>query len=231
MKESKPKILVVEDDLSIRRFLKTTLLHAGFQFFETSQGNQVIELVLKHIPDVILLDLGLGDLDGIEIIKKLRTFTKTPIIVLSARLDEKDKITALDLGADDYLTKPFTVGELHARLRVALRHKERLDETETPIFQTDELKVDLVNRFVFLKEKKISLSPIQYSILATLIKRAGKVVTHTQILREVWGETHTEDIDYLRIYIHQLRYKLESNPANPKYLITEPGVGYRLLIH
>lgn len=228
MQVNQSTILVIEDSLSIRRFLKTALINQGYHYFEAATGNDGLALAQERKPNVLLLDLGLPDMDGLEIVKRLRTWTAIPIIILSARDQEQDKIKALDLGADDYLTKPFSVGELNARLRVALRHAEYIHEMETPVFEVGDLKVNLVDRKVWINEKKITLTPIQFAILATLVRKVNRIVTHTQLLQEVWGENHKEDIDYLRIYIHQLRYKIEPNPAHPKYLKTEPGVGYRL---
>jgi two-component system KDP operon response regulator KdpE len=229
MLDKNPVILAIEDELSIRRFLKTSLSVQGYQFLETRTGKEGLALALENKPDVILLDLGLPDMDGIEVIKNLRAWTSIPVIILSARDQENDKVAALDFGADDYLTKPFSICELNARLRVALRHAERINEKETPLFQADNLQIDLVDRQVMIGKSRITLSPIQYAILATLARRANKIVTHKQLLRAVWGEKHTEDVEYLRIYIHQLRHKIEQHPAYPKYLITEPGVGYRLV--
>lgn len=228
MLKEHPIILIIEDQLAIRRFLRTTLGSQGYQLLEATTGEEGTQLANQFKPDVILLDLGLPDMDGLTFIKQLRCWTAIPIIVLSARDQEGDKVKALDLGADDYLTKPFNVNELNARLRVALRHGQLISESETPVLQYDHLRIDLVNRQVFLEEDKIILSPIQFSILAVLARRANKIVTHKQLLLEVWGEHNTENIEYLRIYIHQLRHKLEKNPAYPKYLKTEPGIGYRL---
>lgn len=229
MHDKAPVILTIEDEFSIRRFLKTSLMVQGYAFLETRTGMDGLCMAQQTKPDVILLDLGLPDMDGIEVIKRLRAWTAIPIIILSARHRESDKVLALDLGADDYLTKPFSISELHARLRVALRHAVRINEEETPLFQADQLQIDLVARQVMLGKVKINLSPIQYDILATLARRANKIVTHKQLLREVWGDHHTEHVEYLRIYVHQLRHKIEPAPAFPRYLLTEPGVGYRLV--
>lgn len=229
MQAKQPTILAIEDSLSIRRFLKTALTHQHYQFLEASTGNDGLTLAAEHKPDVVLLDLGLPDMDGLAVIKLMREWTSIPIIILSARDQENDKALALDLGADDYLTKPFSIIELNARLRVALRHAGRINDAETPVFSVDNLKVDLIHHRVSIDDKNISLSPTQYAILAILIRNANKIVTHKQILKEVWGDKHTDDIDYLRIYMHQLRHKLEQNPAQPKYLKTETGLGYRLV--
>lgn len=228
MHVNQPKILVIEDSLSIRRFMKTSLLNQGYHYIEASDGQDGLKLAQENKPDVILLDLGLPDMDGLEVIRHLRSWTSIPIIILSARDQEQDKIKALDIGADDYLTKPFSVNELSARLRVAFRHAEYIHEVETPILEIGDLKIDLIERKVWTDKKKITLSPIQFAILATLARKANRIVTHAQLLQEVWGENHIEDIDYLRIYIHQLRHKIEQNPTHPKYLKTEPGIGYRL---
>ena len=180
-------------------------------------------------PDLILLDLGLPDMDGIEVIRQVRDWTPTPIIVLSAREQEQQKVTALDLGADDYVTKPFGINELLARIRAALRHASRPDGTEAESsFTFGDVRVELGRRQVFLADKEIHLTPIEYKLLTTLVRHAGKVVTHRQLLKEVWGPLHVEEGHYLRVYMRQLRNKLETSPANPKYLVTELGVGYRL---
>jgi two-component system KDP operon response regulator KdpE len=222
-------ILIIEDELGIRRFLKTALRNRDYQLLETSCGHEGIQLALDNKPDLILLDLGLPDIDGIDVIKKIREWATIPIIVLSARDQENTKVKALDLGADDYLIKPFGIEELNARIRVALRHAERMNEQEATVFQSGDLQIDLVNREIRIKGERCVFSPTQYAILAALVRRANKIVTHKQLLRETWGENHVEDIDYLRIYIHQLRQKLEKDPAHPKLIKTEVGVGYRLM--
>ena len=222
-------IVVIEDELPIRRFLKTSIEAQDYQFLEAKTGKEGLEIIRDNKPDVILLDLGLPDIDGIHVIKNLRTWTTIPIIILSARDQDSDKVKALDAGADDYLSKPFSVIELHARIRVALRHSQQAFEDESPIFRFGSFIVDLVNREVLLNNNKVALTPIQYDILATLISRTNKIVTHKELLRIVWGDNHTEDVEYLRIYIHQLRHKLEKNPAQPTYLKTEPGIGYRFI--
>ena len=229
MRETTITILAIEDELSIRRFLKSSLVVSGYNFVEASTAQQGLELAQEHKPNVILLDLGLPDMDGIQVIQALRAWTAIPIIVISARDQERDKIKALDMGADDYLTKPFSVGELNARVRVALRHAERITESETPLISCGKLQIDLLNRSVILNDEKMSLTPIQFAILSALARRVNKIVTHKQLLKEVWGEDHAHDIEYLRIYVHQLRHKIEENPAHPQFLKTEPGVGYRLV--
>ena len=228
MRDKPIVILVIEDELAIRRFLKTALLNQDYVFVDAATGSDGLKLAMERLPDIILLDLGLPDMDGTKVIAQLRTWTSIPIIILSARDQEVNKIQALDMGADDYLTKPFNIGELNARLRVALRHSVRMNHEEKPVFSCGLLQVDLVNRHVSLNQEKVELTPIQFSILSVLVRRPNQVVTHKQLLREVWGEDHTGDLDYLRIYIHQLRHKIEKNPSQPEYLKTEPGVGYRL---
>jgi two-component system KDP operon response regulator KdpE len=180
-------------------------------------------------PDVVLLDLGLPDLDGLEVTKRLREWTQTPIIVISAREQELDKVKALDAGADDYLTKPFNAGELLARIRVALRHGSRQNAgQQEPVFVLQNLRVDLAKRQVFVDDKEVHLTPIEYKLLTMLIRHAGKVMTHSQLLKEVWGPAHVNEVQYLRVYMTQLRHKLEVDPARPRFLMNEPGIGYRL---
>lgn len=229
MRKENHIILAIEDELPIRRFLKSSIVSHGYQFLEAKTGNEGLEITRDSKPDVILLDLGLPDIDGISVIKNLRTWSSIPIIILSARDQENDKVSALDAGADDYISKPFSVIELHARIRVALRHAQKTAEKETPIFKLGDLYVDLIMREVKLSERKITLTPIQYDILAAMVRRVNKIVTHKELLRLVWGESHAEDVEYLRIYIHQLRHKIEKNPAQPQFLKTEPGIGYRLI--
>ena len=180
-------------------------------------------------PDVVLLDLGLPDLDGLEVTKRLREWTQTPVIVISAREQELDKVKALDAGADDYLTKPFNAGELLARIRVALRHASRRNsDQQEPIFVLQNLRVDLSQRQIFVNDEEVHLTPIEYKLLTVLIRHAGKVITHSQLLKEVWGPAHVNEIQYLRVYMTQLRHKLETDPARPRLLMNEPGIGYRL---
>jgi two-component system KDP operon response regulator KdpE len=222
-------VLIVDDEAPIRRFLRTTLTAQGFRVFEASTGREAIAEASARTPDLIVLDLGLPDLNGLEVTRQLRAWTSAPIIVLSARNQEQDKVAALDLGADDYVTKPFGVGELLARIRVALRHMARSNgDVGEAIFSCGDLRVDLARRTVFVAEREIHLTPIEYKLLTVLVRHAGKVLTHRQLLQEVWGPHHTEDAHYVRIYVRQLRNKLEPNPAHPRFLITELGVGYRL---
>src|SRR5690348_9503703 len=222
-------ILLIEDEPEIRRFLRTTLPNHGFKIHEATTGQAGLIEAKTRNPDLILLDLGLPDMDGIEVIRQVREWTPTPIIVLSAREHEQQKVTALDLGADDYVTKPFGINELLARIRAALRHASRPDGPEgESSFVFGNVRVDLGRRLVFVDAKEIHLTAIEYKLLTTLVRHAGKVVTHRQLLKEVWGPLHVEEGHYLRVYMRQLRNKLETSPANPKYLVTELGVGYRL---
>ncbi len=222
-------ILLIEDGSEIRRFLRTTLPAHGFRLYEASTAREGLIEAQARNPDLILLDLGLPDLEGSEVIRQVREWTSTPIIVLSARDQEQVKVAALDLGADDYVTKPFGINELLARIRAALRHASRsATDAGEPVFTLGDLKVDLGRRQVFVSGKEIHLTPIEYKLLTTLIRYAGKVLTHRQLLKEVWGPLHVEEGHYLRVYMRQLRHKLEKNPTHPRYLLTELGVGYRL---
>lgn len=229
MTTTHPTILVIEDEAQIRRFLRATLTANGYQLLEATTAQEGLVQVATRQPEVVILDLGLPDLDGLEVTRRLREWTTVPIIVLSARGQESDKVTALDAGADDYLTKPFSVGELLARLRVALRHAvQTSQEPGESTFAVGELRVDLGRRQVSLAAQQVHLTPIEYKLLTTLVRYAGRVVTHRQLLQEVWGPGHTEASHYLRVYMGQLRHKLETDPARPRYLVTEPGVGYRI---
>lgn len=231
MANPKPVVVVIEDDPPIRRFLRTGLSTHGFIVFEADNGRQGIVEAGVRKPDLIILDLGLPDMDGVEVIRAIREWSAMPIIILSARSAEQSKIEALDAGADDYLTKPFGLGELLARTRVALRHWSRVPEQNpSGVFTTGDLQVDLLNRWVRVGDQEIHLTPIQYRLLAVLVQHAGKVLTHRQILNEVWGPSHTESSHYLRIYMSQLRQKLEHDPTQPEFLLTESGVGYRLKV-
>lgn len=222
-------VLVIEDDPQIRRFLRATLMDNHYHYLEaTTAGDGLRQVGLQH-PDLIILDLGLPDMDGLEVTRRLREWTSTPIIVLSARNQERDKVDALDAGADDYLTKPFGTAELLARMRVALRHAIQATQgTDDPIFTTGDLRVDRSHRQVFIDEQQIHLTPIEYKLLLILVQYAGKVVTRKQLLHDVWGPSYVGEMHYLRVYMGQLRHKLEADPTRPRYLITEPGVGYRL---
>ncbi len=218
------QVLVIEDEAPIRRFLRASLPSHGYTLIEAENGEDGLLQAAMQRPAIIILDLGLPDLDGLQVTQRLREWTNTPIIVLSARGREDDKIAALDAGADDYLTKPFGMGELLARLRVALRHLHQHNgEKSEPVFQVGALRVDLLRRQVFVAEQEVHLTPNEYNLLTTLVQHAGKVLTHRQLLREVWGPAYTEENHYLRVYMGQLRHKLEVDPARPRYLLTEPG--------
>lgn len=225
-----PHVLCIEDEASIRKFLRVTLTSHGFTLAEATTGAEGIQLAAQQPPDVVILDLGLPDMDGVQVIEQLRGWTNVPIIVLSARGQEQDKVAVLDAGADDYLTKPFGTNELLARLRVALRHAARITTlSEAAIFGVGDLRVDLARRQVSIDEREVHLTPIEYKLLTVLVKHAGKVLTHQHLLREVWGPGYATESHYLRVYMAQLRHKLETEPARPRYLLTEPGVGYRLV--
>lgn len=231
MTENAPLILVIEDEAPIRRFLRASLTVNGYRFLEAVSAGEGLAQAATHLPDLIILDLGLPDRDGLVVIQELRLWTAVPILILSARQQEGDKVQALDAGADDYLTKPFGVPELLARLRVALRHAQRRHESrESAVFILDDLRVNLAQRQVFVGDTEVHLTPIEYKLLTTLVQYAGKVVTHRQLLKEVWGPAYTEETHYVRVYMGQLRQKLEADPARPHYLLTEPGVGYRLRV-
>ena len=221
---------MIEDEPQIRRFLRAALTAHDYRLLEAATGQEGMTQTLDARPDLIILDLGLPDMDGLEVTQRLREWTQIPIVVLSARGQEEDKVAALDMGADDYLTKPFGVPELMARIRVALRHAIAIDTGEAaPIFTTGPLRVDLARRQVFVDDVEVHLTPIEYNLLAVLVRHAGKVLTHRQLLHEVWGPGYATESHYLRVYMAQLRHKLEENPARPRFLRTEPGVGYRLL--
>lgn len=224
-------ILLIEDEPQMRRFLRVTLKSHGYRLLEASGGVEGLREASTRSPDVVLLDLGLPDLDGLEVVNRLRDWSQVPVIVLSAREQEQDKIRALDAGADDYLTKPFGAGELLARIRVALRHQSgQLGEKGEPVIVLDNLRIDLASRRVFLNEAEVHLTPIEFRLLAVLVKNAGKVVTHSHLLKEVWGPPHMNQTQYVRVYMAQLRHKLEADPARPRFFLNEPGVGYRLRI-
>ena len=224
-----PIVVLIEDEPQIRRFLRATLHGQGYRLFEAATGADGLVEVGSRQPDVVIVDLGLPDMDGVEVIRRLREWTAVPIIVLSARGQERDKVTALDAGADDYVSKPFGASELVARIRVALRHAAGAShEADEAAFKVGELQVDRLRRHVSLGGTEVRLTPTEYKLLTTLIRHAGKVVTHQQLLREVWGPAHTDQAHYVRIYMAHLRHKLEAEPARPRYLLTEPGVGYRL---
>ncbi len=223
-------LLVVDDEPQMRRFLRSSLPLPDYQLVEASTGQEGLAAAATHHPDVILLDLGLPDLDGIEVTRRLREWTTTPIIILSARGLDPDKVAALDAGADDYLTKPFSLAELLARIRVAGRHAELLGDKKDAIFTIGDLRVDLASRVVTLGGAEVRLTPIEYKLLAVLIRKSGRVLTYQQLLKEVWGPRFATQRQYLHVYMGHLRSKLESDPARPRFLVTEPGVGYRLKV-
>lgn len=227
MTTTNQRVLVVDDEASIRRYLRAALGAQGLTVYETATGLEALNAVLSHRPDIIILDLGLPDIDGIEVTRRLREWSQTPIIVLSVREAEQDKIAALDAGADDYLTKPFGTGELLARMRVALR--KQAGGPNEPVFQSHGLTVDFARRVVMVNDREVQLTPTEYDLLRLLVTHAGKVITHRQILRQVWGEGY-DDMHILRVNISNLRGKLEPDPARPTYIHTEPGVGYRLKV-
>jgi two-component system, OmpR family, KDP operon response regulator KdpE len=227
MARSGTSILVVDDEPEIRRLLRNTLSVQGYDVLEAATGSEALKAAQRAKPDLVILDLGLPDLDGMEVIRSLRSESQVPILVLSSRGDERAKIAALDLGADDYVTKPFGVEELMARLRAALRH--RLQEQGTlPLFHSGDLAIDLVHRRVLRGGQEVHLSPREYEILRQFVLHAGKVLTHRHILREVWGGEDRADIQALRVFIRQLRQKLEADPERPRHILTEPAIGYRL---
>jgi two-component system KDP operon response regulator KdpE len=223
------RILVIEDEPQMQKFLGLSLVSAGYRTLEATTGGEGLSLARTHNPDLILLDLGLPDGDGMDVTRELREFSVKPIIVISARGQEEDKVRALDVGADDYLTKPFGTNELMARIRVALRHASRSKEESTePLLRNGEIEIDLDKRRVLTRGEEVHLTPNEYKLLAYLMKHAGKVLTHRQLLKEVWGAAYASQTHYLRVYMVNLRHKLEPDPARPRYLLTEPGVGYRL---
>jgi two-component system, OmpR family, KDP operon response regulator KdpE len=224
-----PLVLLIEDEPQMRRFLRTALESNDYRLVEAGTAREGLAHAAARNPDVILLDLGLPDRDGLEVARELREWSGTPIIVISARGQEADKVKALDLGADDYLTKPFGVEELLARIRVSLRHAARPPgAVPEPIFESGELRVDLPNRRVWRAGKEVHLTPTEYKLLVTLVRHAGKVLTHRMLLKEVWGPNYVNQAHYVRVYLAQLRQKIEADPARPRLLLTEPGVGYRL---
>ncbi len=224
-----PLILVVEDEPQMRKFVRITLESHDYRVVEAATGDEGIRRAAEHTPDAVLLDLGLPDVDGTKVIERIREWSTMPILIISARGQEESKVRALDGGADDYLTKPFGAAELMARVRVALRHAARSREAPSAIVRIgDEIEIDLVKRIVRCRGEEVHLTPIEYKLLTLLSKHAGMVMTHKQLLDQVWGPGHAHQMQYLRVYMTQLRHKLELDPARPKYLLTEPGIGYRL---
>jgi two-component system, OmpR family, KDP operon response regulator KdpE len=221
-------VLVVDDEPPIRKFLRAGLEGPEYAVVEADCGLEGVRQAATRTPDVVLLDLGLPDLDGFEVVRRIREWSRMPIVVLSARGQEEDKIRALDAGADDYVTKPFALGELRARLRVALRHRDAVAGTGEPVLETSAFRVDFAARTVTRDGAEVRLTPIEFKLLAALARHPDRVLTHDQLLREVWGPSHAGERHYLRVYMAQLRHKLEADPGRPRCLITEPGVGYRL---
>ncbi len=227
----KPKILVVEDDPAISNLIRTTLDTQNYQYHTAKNGSSAILDAVSYKPDVIILDLGLPDMDGVDIIKKVRGWSNLPIIVVSARSEDQDKVDALDAGADDYLTKPFSVDEFLARLRVALRrsHTEETAGEEGSVYNNGELKIDYAAGCAYIRDTEIHLTPIEYKLLCLLAKNTGKVLTHNYILREIWGSALESDIPSLRVFMATLRKKIETNPSSPRYIQTHVGIGYRMI--
>lgn len=228
MAEAKPLLLIIEDEAPIRRFLRASLPMHDYRLLEAVTAEDGLRLAAAQRPDVVVLDLGLPDMDGLELVQRLREWSEVPVVVLSAREREADKVAALDAGADDYITKPFGIEELLARLRVALRHGARRASPEPAAYEHPEWRVDVAARRVFVRGAEVHLTPTEYRLLLALTRHAGKVVTHRQLLRELGGEDHSDAQHALRVHMSQLRRKLEAEPARPRYLVTEPGVGYRL---
>lgn len=229
MQENPPRILVIEDDKPILNFLKSSLLNKGYKVVAVESGEEGLSQAAQNVPDIVITDLGLPDMDGLEVVSRLREWTDLPIIVLSAREKEKDKVEALDKGADDYLTKPFGLNELLARLRVSLRHATRMkgNSQEKTEYEVGDLKIDLAARRIFKGEEEIHLTAIEYKLLSTMVRHMGKVLTQRYLLNEVWGPECVEHPQYLRVYMASLRRKLEDDTSRPKYIITEQGIGYR----
>lgn len=227
MESKGARILVIDDESQIQKLLRVALSSHGYDVGEAATGRQGLSEAAVFHPDLIILDLGLPDMDGLEVMTRLREWTKTPVIILSAKEQEKDKVLALDAGADDYLTKPFGMGELLARIRAALRHVAGV--TDEPVLMFDDLVIDLARRRVTVKEEEVKLTPTEYDLMKNLAIHAGKVLTHKQLLKACWGPSYEKDTHYLRVFIGQLRRKIEADPARPRHIITEPGVGYRLL--
>lgn len=224
----KPTALVIDDELQIRRLLRVCLESNNYRVLEATTGQEGVSAAAQHRPDVVLLDLGLPDMDGVSVLKRLREWSRVPVVVLSVRDREDDKIKALDHGADDYITKPFGSGELLARLRVAMRHGQ--PSGDSAVFHSGTLEVDLTSRVVKVAGKEVKLTATEYALLRLFVQHAGKVLTHQQILREVWGPNYVDQTQYLRVYVAHLREKLEADPGKPTLFITEPGIGYRLMI-
>ncbi len=228
MSDSDLNILVVDDEPAIRRFLRVSLGAHGYTITEARSGEEALQIIATSHQDIVILDLGLPDMDGVEVTRRLREWTTIPIIILSVREHENDKIAALDAGADDYLTKPFGIGELMARMRVALR--KTAQDTNEPVFESGGLKMDFARREVKIDDRLVTLTPTEYDLLRTLVKNSGKVITHRQLLRTVWGNAYESETHILQVNISNLRRKIEPDPLRPVYIVTEPGVGYRLKV-
>ncbi len=224
-----PHILVIDDELQIQRAIRTILTEKGFQVSTASRGEEGLTLAAAHEPDIVILDLGLPDIDGIEVTRRLREWTQCPILILSVRDSERDKVAALDQGADDYLTKPFGIEELLARVRVALRHSSSRQGTQSKLVKAGDLSIDLAWHLVKRGEEEIKLTGTEYKLLAYLAANHGRVLTHQSILTHVWGPADADHTEYLRVYMRQLRKKLETDPEQPQYILTEPGIGYRFI--
>jgi two-component system KDP operon response regulator KdpE len=224
----KATVLLIEDEKQMRKLVTISLRSNGYDVIEAETGEDGVKQAAAYTPDLVLLDLGLPDIDGLEVLKRIREWSVTPIIVISAAGQEEKKVRALDEGADDYLTKPFGAAELLARIRVALRHAARGPDSSAVVRIGEDVEVDLVRRVVQVGGQEVHLTPIEYKLLTTLAKHAGMVMTHRQLLEQVWGPGHAHQMQYLRVYMTQLRHKLEKNPAHPRYLLTEPGIGYRI---
>jgi two-component system KDP operon response regulator KdpE len=224
-----PNVLVIDDEIQIRRFLRASFELEGFSVSEAANGSDAIRSAAGSATDLVILDLALPDLDGSEVLRQLRTWSRVPVIVLSVRSGESEKVRLLELGADDYVVKPFGMAELLARARAALRHQARSSSGES-IVKVDRLKIDLTGRAVYLDDERLTLTPKEYRLLQILAQHAGNVVTHQQLLKDVWGQQHLDDTHYLRIFVRKLRQKIEADPNRPRILITELGVGYRLAV-
>lgn len=226
--KGEPVVLVIDDEKPIRRLLRMSLEANGYRFFEAATGEDGLAVAATQRPDIIILDMGLPAMDGLEVLHRLREWSRVPVIMLTVRDADEDKIALLDAGADDYLTKPFSMGELLARLRAALRHNQA--EPAAPVFESGRLTVDLTQRLVSVAGNAVKLTATEYAMLRVLVQHAGKVLTHRQLLRAVWGPEYETETQYLRVYVTMLRRKLEADPANPELVVTEPGVGYRLML-
>jgi len=226
-----PKILLIEDDPQMRKLLRVTLPANGYDLVEAERGEEGVLMTASHNPDVIILDMGLPDIDGLDVVRRVREWSAVPILVLTARGRDQDKVLTLDAGADDYLTKPFSTQELLARLRVALRHAAQSgDQAAETVLSFGDIRIDLTLRRVFKDNAEVHLTPIEYKLLTTLARHADRVMTHRQLLKEAWGSSYVDQTQYLRVFMASLRRKLESDPARPRFLTTEPGVGYRLRV-